>query len=321
MLKTGEDGMQVLETQITDSRVLNAPRELVFSMFTDAEHISNWWGPRGFTTKTERMDVRPGGLWIHTMISAEGVTYPNEVRYVEVDAPSRIVYDHISDPLFRATITFIDVGAGRTEVNFEMEFATQALRDDVAATYGAIEGLRDTLARFDEVVSTLGCEEFSITREFNAPRDLVYKAWTEPERLLSWFGPVDSELSIKKADMRSGGEMVYGMEAPDGSMIWGRWTFRDLTPPERIVLVMSFVDEQENAIPQPFIPDLPVEFLSTITFEERGGKTLMTLRRQTMHASDKGKVAYRNLFAGMEKGWTGTLDQLDAYLHRYSLLE
>ncbi|HEY6413791.1 MAG TPA: SRPBCC domain-containing protein, partial [Edaphobacter sp.] len=93
-------------------------------MFTDAEHISNWWGPRGFTTKTERMDVRPGGLWVHTMISAEGVKYPNEVRFVEVEAPSRIVYDHISGPLFRATITFIDVGAGRTEVNFEMEFAT-----------------------------------------------------------------------------------------------------------------------------------------------------------------------------------------------------
>lgn len=282
-------------------------------MFTDAEHISNWWGPRGFTTKTERMDVQPGGLWIHTMISAEGVVYPNEVRFVEVEAPRRIVYDHLSDPLFRATITFEDAGADRTEVNFELEFATQALRDGVAAN-GAVQGLHDTLARFDEVVATLGCEEFSITREFNAPRDLVYKAWTEPSRLMSWFGPVESKLVIKKADMRSGGEMVYGMKAPDGSTMWGRWTFRDLTPPERIVLVLSFVDEQENAIPHPFAPILPVEMLSTTTFEERDGKTLMTLRTQGMHATDEGKAAFRNLFAGMEKGWTGTLDQLDAYL-------
>lgn len=312
--------MQVMQTQIADSRMLNAPRELVFNMFTDAEHISNWWGPRGFTTKTEQMDVRPGGLWIHTMISAEGVVYPNEVRFVEVEAPSRIVYDHISDPLFRATITFIDVGADRTEVNFEMEFATQALRDDVVATYGAVQGLHDTLARFDEVVATLGGEEFSLTREFNAPRDLVYKAWTEPERLLSWFGRVGCEFSIKKAEIRPGGEMVYGSKTPDGGKVWGRWTFRELTPPERIVLVMSFVDEQENAIPFPF-PDLPVEFLSTLTFEDRGGKTLMTLRRQTMYASDEGKAAYRNIFAGMERAWDGTLDQLDAYLHRYSLLE
>ena len=306
--------MQVMQTQIADSRVLNAPRELVFSMFTDAEHISNWWGPRGFTTKTERMDVQPGGLWIHTMISAEGVTYPNEVRFVEVEAPSRIVYDHVSDPLFRATITFIDVGAGRTEVNFEMEFATQALRDDVAATYGAIEGLRDTLARFDEVVSTLGGEEGSIIREFNAPRDLVYKAWTEPERLLSWFGPVGSRFSTKKADIRPGGELVFGMKDPDGSMMWGRWAFRDLTPPERIVLVMSFVDEQENAIPHPFAPDAPVERLSTVTFEERGGKTVMTLRTQAMYASEKSNVAFRHFFAGFEKGWIGTFAQLDAYL-------
>jgi len=306
--------MLATQTQIADSRVLNAPRELVFRMFTDAEHISNWWGPRGFTTKTERMDVRPDGLWIHTMISAEGVVYPNEVRYVEIEEPRRIVYDHISDPLFRATITFTDVGGDRTEVSFEMEFATQALRDSVAIANGAVEGLHDTLERFDEVVATLGCEEFSITREFNAPQDLVYKAWTEPSRLLSWFGPVGTKLSIKKADMQPGGEMVYGMKAPDGSMMWGRWTFRDLTPPERIVLVLSFVDEKENAIPHPFAPDLPVNLLSTISFEEKGGKTLMTLRSQGMHATDKGRIAFHNLFASMEKGWGGTLDQLGAYL-------
>lgn len=302
------------ETQIVASRVLHAPRELVFSMFTDTEQISNWWGPRGFTTKTEQMDVRPGGLWIHTMFGADGTAYPNEVRFVEVDAPNRIVYDHVSDPLFRATITFADMEEGKTEIRFEMQFATKALRDGVAKSRGAVEGLSETLARFEEVVGTLGSEELVITRTFDAPRELVYKAWTEPSRLVKWFGPVGAKLSIKKADMRSGGEMVYGMQAPDGSRMWGRWTFRQLTPPERIVLVFSFVDEQENAIPHPFVPNLSVEMLSTTTFEEKNGQTLMTLRSRALHATEEGKMAFHKLFAGMEKGWGGTLDQLDAYL-------
>src|ERR1700742_4112938 len=100
-------------TQIASSRIYKAPRELVFRMFTDAEHISKWWGPRGFSTKTKQMDVKPGGLWIHTMISEEGVEYPNEVRFVSIDAPRQIVYDHINEPLFRATINFTEIGEGK----------------------------------------------------------------------------------------------------------------------------------------------------------------------------------------------------------------
>jgi len=97
-----------------------------------------------FTTKTEQMDVRPGGMWIHTMISAGGV-YPDEVRFVEVAAPGRIVYDHISDPLSRATVTLASVAGSKTEVGFEMQFATRALRDGCSAQ-GAVQGLYDTLA-------------------------------------------------------------------------------------------------------------------------------------------------------------------------------
>ena len=90
------------ENQIVESRVLRAPRELVFRMFTEAEHVSHWWGPRGFRTHTTLMDVRPGGLWTHTMIGPDGTEYPNEVRYEIVDAQAKLVYEHINDPLFRA---------------------------------------------------------------------------------------------------------------------------------------------------------------------------------------------------------------------------
>ena len=73
------------------------------------------------------------------------VVYPDEVRFVEVEAPTRIVYDHISDPLSRATITLASVAGGRTEIRVEMQFATRALRDGCSAQ-GAVQGLYDTLA-------------------------------------------------------------------------------------------------------------------------------------------------------------------------------
>lgn len=301
------------ETQIVESRVLRAPRELVFRMFTEAEHVSNWWGPRGFRTVTKQMDVEPGGLWIHTMIGPDGTEYFNEVRYEVVDAPHRLVYEHVNDPYFRATIAFTEKTASQTEVSFVMEFANRKLRDAIAESR-ALEGLADTVSRFEEVVSTLGGEEFVLTRELQAPRELVYRSWTEPERLEKWFGPVGCKLIIKQADMREGGHLLYGMQFPDGNLMWGRWSFRDLTPYSRIVMVSSFADEQGEPTTHPMAPDFPLETLSTTTFEEKNGKTLVTLRSRAMYAGQAQQQFFAQFFESMTKGWGGTFGQLEAYL-------
>src|SRR5436190_12570478 len=106
--------------QITATRLFDAPRELVFDMWTDP-HIARWWGPNGFTNTIETMDVRPGGVWKFVMHGPDGTDYANKSVYVEVDRPSRLVYDHVSGPLFRATATFEDLGE-RTRVSVVMEF-------------------------------------------------------------------------------------------------------------------------------------------------------------------------------------------------------
>jgi uncharacterized protein YndB with AHSA1/START domain len=89
------------DREIVATRVFDAPRELVFQMWTDPQHISNWYGPRGFTTTTHEMDVRPGGVWRHVMHGPDGTDYPNEIVYLEVVKPERLVYDHVSEPKFR----------------------------------------------------------------------------------------------------------------------------------------------------------------------------------------------------------------------------
>ncbi|MFP5233810.1 MAG: SRPBCC domain-containing protein [Acidobacteriota bacterium] len=301
--------------QIVNSRIYKAPREVVFAMFTDAEHISQWWGPRGFSTRTERMDVRPGGLWIHTMISEEGVESPNEVRYVTVDAPRQIVFDHLNQPLFRATVNFVEVAPDRTEIEYTLQFRDEEARQ-AGEQHGAAKGVRDLLERLEEVLATKGSEGFVIQREFAAPKELVYRAWTEPERLVKWFaGPGGAALVIKKADIRVGGELTYGVPVPDRRVIWVRWIFRELKPFDRLVVVVTFVDDAGNAIPQPGpLADMPVEALSTVTFEERSGKTLMTFRRQMMYANEEQNKAYAATFPGMGQGWQGNLERLAAYL-------
>lgn len=301
------------ETQIVESRVLRAPRELVYRMFTDAEHVSHWWGPRGFRTVTKQMDVKPGGMWLHTMIGPDGTEYRNEVRYEIVEEPSRLVYEHVNDPYFRAAITFAEKSADQTEVTFVMEFADRKTRDAIAAAR-ALEGLADTVARFEEVVSTLGSEEFVLTRELNAPAELVYRAWTEPARLVKWFGPVGTKLLIKSADIREGGQMHYGMVLPDGHTMWGLWQFRDLTPYSRIVMVAGFADEDAQPATHPMAPEFPREMLSTTTFEEKDGKTLVTLRSRAMYAGKPQQEVFGRFFDSMTNGWGGTFNALERYL-------
>lgn len=140
------------DREISATRHFQAPRELVFKMWTDREHISNWWGPRGFTTTTSEMDVRPGGVWRFVMHGPDGRDYPNEVVYREIVEPERISYSNVSLPPFETTVTFVDKGAG-TEVTARMEFESAELSNRVAKDHGAVEGLQQTLARLDEEVT------------------------------------------------------------------------------------------------------------------------------------------------------------------------
>jgi uncharacterized protein YndB with AHSA1/START domain len=123
-------------------------------MFTEPEHVANWWGPRGFTSTIQEMDVRPGGVWRLVMHGPDGRDYPNKIVYDEVVRPERLVYrhvgDHESEPVnHHVTITFDDEG-GKTRLSFRMVFSSAAERDRIAREHGAVEGLTQTLDRLGE---------------------------------------------------------------------------------------------------------------------------------------------------------------------------
>lgn len=130
------------------TRLVNAPRELVFEVLTKPEHIDKWWGPDGFRNETHEMDFSVGGLWRYTMHGPDGKDWPNWIRYKLIERPVRIVYDHggeISDPAhFEGAITLLEEG-GKTRVILSLQFPTTEARD-ATLKYGAVEGGNQTLA-------------------------------------------------------------------------------------------------------------------------------------------------------------------------------
>lgn len=119
------------DREFVHSRLIDAPRERVFRAFSDPAHLARWWGPKGFTSTFHGFDFRPGGEWRFVMHGPDGVNYPNESVFVEVVAPERVVFEHISGHHFHMTITFAAQGA-KTLVGWRQVFDTAAERERIA---------------------------------------------------------------------------------------------------------------------------------------------------------------------------------------------
>jgi uncharacterized protein YndB with AHSA1/START domain len=148
--------------------------------------------------------------------------------------------------------------------------------------------------------------ELFIERTFDAPRELVFRAWSDPKHLARWWGPRDYTTTDWNIDFRVGGKYVYCMRSPEGDAIWATGYYREIVPPERIVCTDSFADEQGNVVPASHYGmegDFALEMLLTITFEELpGGGTKMTLEHAGLPAGDMQE--------GAGTGWNQSFDKL-----------
>ncbi len=134
------------DREIVVTRLINAPRDLVFAAFTEREHVENWWVPGG--TTIHEFNGQPGGLWRYSMPGPDGAQYPFKIRFIQIDKPTRLVYDYGTDaegapePV-RTSVTF-EEERGKTRVTLQLMFATAAARDE-AAQYGAAAGAQQAL--------------------------------------------------------------------------------------------------------------------------------------------------------------------------------
>jgi uncharacterized protein YndB with AHSA1/START domain len=148
----------------------------------------------------------------------------------------------------------------------------------------------------------IGDRELEMSRTFDAPRELVFRAWTDADALKRWWGPQGWTTTHCTVDLRPGGAWHYCFRSKEGQESWGKGTYREIVPPERLVYADVFSDADGNELSEPM--------LMTLTFEDAGGKTL--LRGRTTFASPEHREQI--LSYGVEQGMNSTLDCLDEFL-------
>lgn len=171
--------------ELSISRLINAPRELVWEAWTNPEHIKHWWGPEGFRNTISKMEVKPGGEWEFIMHGPDGTDYKNKHIYLELEKPSKIVMKHISFPPFVMTALFEPQG-NKTLVTLHSVFESAEQLADVVKVFKADEGMKQNIARMDEYVVNMNAP-LVMERTYNAPLEKVWQALTKSEQMKQWY--------------------------------------------------------------------------------------------------------------------------------------
>ena len=301
------------------TRTLNAPRALVYRAWVEPERLARWWGPHGFGNTVVELDPRPGGPIRIDMAWPDGTIAPVGGHYVELDEPARLVFLATALPdesgrhrlRVQYTATFEDLG-GKTGLTVHAEVIEVA--PELA---GAVDGMRagwaGSLDKLEAEVDP-GALQFMLSRHLKAPIDLVYRAWTEADRLDKWFGVRGFTTFSSAIDVRPGGAYRYGVRSPEGFEMWVRWLYLEVEPPRRLLVDVSFTDADGGVTRHPMAPDWPLHVLTEIRLDPMGASTILTMRSVPIDATPTERAGYDKSNEGRRQGWGGLMEQLDAYL-------
>jgi uncharacterized protein YndB with AHSA1/START domain len=297
-------------------RLFDAPRERVFDAFTKAEHLQKWWGPKNFSMPTAEFDPRPGGKFFLAQRAPDGSMHYNAGVVREIERPSRLVFAiHFADADRKRVAPPAGTGLPPDwdeEIVTDVRFSAEGRRTRMTirtvsgftgewaekARYGwreALDRLEHAVAD-DMTVAASGEREIVITRTFNAPRTLVYEALTKAEHLEKWWGPRQYGPVSATADFRAGGHYRFAQSSPQGEVAFAG-EVRESSP-ERIVYIEEFEAMPGHAA------------VTTVTLEERAGKTFVTVRSVYQSREDRDAV----ISSGMEWGARLSYLQLDEVL-------
>ena len=305
--------VEVPTKELVIERVFDAPRERVFDVFTQPEHLQKWWGPMGVGIPLANFEARPGGkIFIAERAPDGGMNFiAGVVR--EIERPSRVLFAiHFADADGRRVAPPAHSGLGDTwddDIVTLVTFSAEGRRTRMTirtvsgftaewgekARFGWAEAL-DKLgyaAVDDMTVIPAGDREIVITRTFNAPRALVYQALTNPEHVKKWWGPRQYGAASAIGAFRAGGRYRYAQNGPSGEVAFSG-EIREASP-ERMVYTEEF-----EAMPGHGA-------VTTVTLDERGGRTYLSLRSVYQSKEDRDAV----IASGMEWGARLSYLQLD----------
>jgi uncharacterized protein YndB with AHSA1/START domain len=292
----------VSDLEVVMTRVFNAPRELLFEACTQAKHMSQWWGPGEFSLPVCEMDARPGGTYRMVQRAPDGNEYPFRGEFREVVPPERVVMTQIFEPYAEhpmlVTISFEDLGDGRTRLTDRMLFDTVESRDGTMQA-GMESGARESYERLADHLQTMQ-RGMWFERVVEAPRDLVWSVWTDPKHVAQWWGPTGFSNTIQQMDVRAGGEWRFVMHGPDGVDYPNRIVFVDVDRPKRLVYDQSGDNPDE------------APFRGEVTFYDEGARRTRLIMRTLFPTAATREMVIREYHA-VEAG-KQTLDRLAEYL-------
>jgi uncharacterized protein YndB with AHSA1/START domain len=291
-LKTNKTDRELIIT-----RLINAPVELLWEVWTNPEHIKYWWGPNGFRNTIFQMDVQPGGVWDFVMHGPDGTDYKNTSIYKEVVKFEKLVYDHVSGPKFRAIVTFEKQGK-KTFLTWTMLFENSEQLNKIVKEFKADEGLKQNVDKLETYLAKgYPGDELTITRVINAPRELVFKAWTDVQMLAAWWGPTGFTSPVCEIDVKPGGRIYIEMKGPDGTLYPMDGEFHEIVAPGKLVFTSAALDKNNKRL---------FEVRNTVTLTEENGKTKLSLHVKVSNIRSEGE----HFLKGMNEGWSQSIERL-----------
>ena len=286
------------ERTLVTTRTYDAPVALVYKAWTDPKQLANWFPPEGFSSPRCELDPRPGGVFRVDMKAPEGepfngMVFPGPGVFSEVIRNERLVFTMRPEiapgqkmPEVTTTVHFEDLGGGRTKLTVEQTLPTVA-EFEAMAKQGMKQGINESLDKLSGVLSgnptdrgiTVMGRTLTLKRVYDAPRDLVWTAYTDPKHVTKWMFANDWESPHAKIDLREGGQFNIGMRPADhseeGFDLAG--TYREVVKPERIVQVLG--DGR----------------VMTTTFEDVLGGTRLTLTVEMAMSEEQERAGYTQI--------------------------
>ena len=320
---------KAVEPEFVISRVFEASRELVWRACSEPEHMMRWWGPKGCAMRAASMDFRPGGIFHYCLRVVNGTDMWGKFVYRLIEPPLKIVFvNSFSDesagvsrhpmvpswPLELLTTFTLAWDQKKTTVTVKwsplsptareretFEEATPLMQQGWTGTFDQLAAYLPGISGEAAVAPSMAVREVSFMRIIDAPRERVWKAWTEPEQVRQWWGPKYFTNPVCELDVRAGGAIRIDMQGPDGTVYPMTGIYKEATAPERLVFSSAALDKAGTPV---------LKVRNTVRFFPRGKKTEVALRASVSLAT----AAAAPYLDGMQQGWTQSLVRLAAYV-------